>query len=172
MVMGKNIYPSYSIIFALVLIIASCNIKSPTNPWANPEGTLVHVNGCKVFESLNTATRAALSLKSNKDCLQYEYDGIILRLKHINAEFNCCVDEIVAEISIEDNIITLEPMEILANGSGCFCTCLYDLDYEIRNLKPGTYKIIVKSFELPLEIDLSSPNSNIYCEDRNQPPWN
>jgi len=172
MVIRKKSYPSCSIIFALVLIIASCNMGSPTDPWANPEGTLVHVNGCKVFETLNTATGAAMSSESNKECLQYEYDGIILQLKHINASFNCCIDEIVAEISIEDNIITLESKEILANGSGCYCTCLYDLDYEIRDLKPGTYKIIVKSFELPLEIDLSSPISNIYCEDRNQPPWN
>ena len=172
MFIRKKIFPGCTIVLALVLMITSCNKASPTGPWAEPEGALVQFCGCKVFETLNSASGAAMLSGSNKECLKYEYDGIILRLKHINALFNCCIDEIAAEISIEDNVITIESKEILANGSGCFCTCLYDLDYEIRNLKPGKYKIIVESFEQLLEVDLFYPTSNMYCEDRNQPPWN
>lgn len=84
---------------------------------------------------------------------------------------NCCADEVIAEISIDDTFISIKPKEVYLNGP-CFCTCLYDLDYEINDLKLGVYKIIVKSFELPLELDLTKPISGTYCGDRNQYPWN
>lgn len=166
----KKIFASGLIIIAFMLLLSSCNLKNPTDPRANASGALVYFNGCKESASMKTASSSLGVSTTNKECLEYEFDGNILRLKHINAALNCCADDVIAEVSIDDSFISIKPKEVYLNGP-CFCTCLYDLDYEIRDLKSGVYKIIIKSFELPLELNLTQPISGIYCEDRNQYPW-
>jgi hypothetical protein len=110
--------------------------------------------------------------------MEYTYDGeSTLLLKHINAGFNCCPDEIIANITIEGNLITIEEDESLESG-GCDCICLFDLDLEITNLQPGEYTIKVIELYVfpddePLEftVDLSSSPSGIYCVERTIYPW-
>lgn len=166
----KKIFTSGLIIIAFMLMLSSCNQKNPTDPRANASGALVYFNGCKESASMKATADSLGGLMTNKECLEYDFDGNILRLKHINAALNCCADEVTAEVSIDDSFILIEPKEVYQDGP-CFCTCLYDIDYEIRDLKSGAYKIIIKSFELPLELDLTQPISGTYCEDRNNYPW-
>jgi len=138
-------------------------------------GTLVNYTDCKTFQKVS----ATDNISSDQDCIEYQYDGqSILEIKHINAGFNCCPDELLADITIVDNVITIEEVESLESG-GCHCLCLFDLDLKIINLVPGEYTIrVIEPYVGPSEEQLeftinlsSSPNSGIYCVMRGHYPW-
>lgn len=136
-----------------------------------PTGFLVDSYGCKEFPKGTPPD----STPPDQDCMEYEYDGeSILLLKHVNAGFNCC-PEIAADITIEDNIITIEEIEI---SGVCFCLCLFDIDYEIRNLPPGEYTItVIEPYVeqgdeiLEFTVDLISSPSGSHCVYRDYYPW-
>ena len=130
------------------------------------EGRLKNITGCKSFFENN--------INNSQDCIKYNYDGVLLLLKHINAGFNCCPN-ITANFTISDNKITIEEIEI---SGECDCLCLFDIDYEFVNLKPGIYTITV--YEpyrhedekiLEFTIDLNGNTSGIFCVDRYHYPW-
>jgi hypothetical protein len=140
-------------------------------PCSPPTGILVNYYGCKEFQKGTVID----STPPDQDCIEYQYDGeSVLQLKHVNAGFNCC-PEIAANITIEDNTITIEEIEI---SGECYCLCLFDVDYEISNLPPGVYTIKVNGLYLeegdePLEftVDLASSPSGIFCVYRDHYPW-
>jgi hypothetical protein len=141
-------------------------------PCSPSTGVLLNYDGCKEFQKgsvIDTST------PPDQDCMEYQYDGeSILSLKHVNAGFNCC-PEIAANITIEDNIITIEEIEI---SGECFCLCLFDVDYEISNLPPGEYTIKVNEVYLEeadeileFTVDLTSSPSGTHCVYRDHYPW-
>ena len=81
------------------------------------------------------------------------------------------------EINIENLTITITEIDSLDNG-GCFCLCLFDVNYKITNLPPGQYRVV---FEEPykiesdpvldITIDLISSPSGDHCVPRTQYPW-
>lgn len=148
--------------------------KGGPPPDCPASGILVNYTGCKTFQKRSTID----STSPDQDCIEYEYDGeSLLLIKHINAGFNCCPDSILADITIVDNLITIEEKESLSNP--CHCLCLFDLDLEITNLEPGEYTIrviepYVKSGEEQLEFSINlstSPSSGSYCVKRDYYPW-
>jgi len=150
-----------------------------TQPAACPDGGsdptwgIVDHTGCKGFEGGESAVDTTLDM----DCIEYAYDGkSVLSIKHINAGFNCC-PVIAAHIDFEGNTIIIEELDSLFNG-GCACLCLFDVDYEIGNLPPREYRIIViepyrymNDPVLDFTVDLSSSPSGIHCVERTQYPW-
>jgi len=145
--------------------------KNGPAPCSPPTGFMVDYYGCKEFGKGVVIDSTPL----DQDCMEYEYDGeSVLLLKHVNAGFNCC-PEIAAAITIEDNIITIEEIEI---SGDCDCICLFDIDYEIRNLPPGEYTITVIEPYVPegeeileFTVDLVSSPSGIFCVYRDYYPW-
>jgi hypothetical protein len=78
-------------------------------------------------------------------------------------------------ITVAKNIIRIEENEL---EGLCDCDCLFDLDYEIRNLDPGTYVIqVIEPYleegdeKLEFEVDLISAPTGAYCVDRSHYPW-
>ena len=140
-----------------------------------PVGALTNYSECK---SANPLLLQALDTPSNdRECLQFTWDGNgTLVLRHINAGFNCCPDQLLGSVAIQDGAITLTESEL--HGL-CFCLCLYDLDYEILHLKPGLYTLqvapthYVPSGDPPLTfaVDLTAPTNGIYCVPRSAYPW-
>ena len=133
----------------------------------NPSGTLLGYGDCKMFIEDYTPP--------DQDCIEYSYDGFgTLLITHVNAGYNCC-PELAAEISIENNIITIEEIEL---SGDCDCLCLFDLEYEIINLLPGIYTIsfiepYLPQGDEPLEfiVDFTTSSSGSHCEYRSQYPW-
>ena len=94
-----------------------------------------------------------------------------LNIMHTNAVFNCCVEELTAEytIDVESGEITIAEDEVLLNG-GCDCICPYDFEHEIINLPPGEYTIkFLEPYLYPQEdsliytIDLITEQSGEFC---------
>jgi len=139
-----------------------------------PTGVIVNYDGCKEFAKGTPGD----DTPPDQDCIEYQYDGVsVLLLKHVNAGFNCCPDEILADITIEDNVITIEEDESLESG-GCYCLCLFDVDYQISNLPPGEYTIRINGLYLEegdeilqFTVDLASSPSGSFCVYRDHYPW-
>jgi hypothetical protein len=157
-----------------VLYLISYLYKGGPTP-GSPVGILLNYSGCKEFQK----GTAIDSTPPDQDCIEYQYDGSsVLLLKHVNAGFNCCPDDILADITIEDNVITIEEDESLEISGGCDCICLFDVNYRISNLPPGEYTIRVYGMYLQegdeileFTVDLASSPSGIYCVYREYYPW-
>ena len=86
-------------------------------------------------------------------------------------------DEILADIGIQGNVITIQEDESLEPGGGCDCLCLFDMDYRIDNLPPGEYVIRVYGMYLlgaeilEFTVDLASSPSGTHCVYRDHYPW-
>jgi hypothetical protein len=113
---------------------------------------------------------------SNEECIEYAYDGEgFLVLKHINSGFNCCPKKISADIFVSGNRIYIEERE---QEQGCFCQCLFDVKYEIYDLKPGEYTIEIKApytvasdEEMKFNVQLYGSCSGTFCVSRTHYPW-
>lgn len=165
--------PKFIFVGILLSILLFSGCKTNNNGALTPYGSLLRFDGCKFQEN---STFSANPVDQRSDCLQYRYDGQnTLTIKHLNAAFNCCPGEIQADIEfIGDKIIITE----YEKEYGCKCICLYDVEYEIKDLVPGTYtlKIIepyVQSNDRVMQftIKVRSSMSGIFCMDRDYYPW-
>ena len=111
-----------------------------------------------------------------QSCVLYEYDGdSILKIKHNNAAFNCCPEEILTSFELRNDTIFIKEDDA---KDLCRCNCLYNVEFVIHNLPPGKY---ILKFEEPLvppgeeeliiEIDLKDYQKNQICLDRDYYPW-
>jgi len=155
---------------ALAFLAGSC--ASSSGP--DPVGRLVSRTDCK--GSGGAAAGAAAAPTSSQECVEYDYDGQSrLRLKHVNAGFNCCPGAITADIDISGGTIRIEEKE---SSSLCDCSCLYDLGYEIAALPPATYRLsVVGPYQpdtdppLAFDVDLGRAVSGSFCVERTRYPW-
>jgi hypothetical protein len=119
------------------------------------------------------------SIPPDQDCVFWDYDGqSVLQIHHKNTGFNCCPLEQFAELeSISNGVISIAEYENL-EGYGCFCLCLFNLDYSILRLPPGEYTIrilgmyIEEGTELEFPVTLTdTPSSGSHCVTRTNYPW-
>ncbi|UCE61213.1 MAG: hypothetical protein JSU63_05585 [Phycisphaerales bacterium] len=61
-----------------------------------------------------------------------------LDITHYNATYNCCPDDILVALSVDDHHLMLTEEEILDSG-GCFCICCFNVEATIVDLEPGLY---------------------------------
>ena len=156
----------------IVMVASGCDRNNCTgSDSTGPIGRLVHSTGCKSWE-LEAATG---SVTSDQDCIKWQMaDRSRLRFTHVNAGFNCCPEFDAATYVSGDTIFVVEH-EIVGL---CDCNCLFDLDYEIRDLEPGIYRVIVTEEYLseedePLDfiMDLLTTPSGSHCVGRDHYPW-
>jgi hypothetical protein len=164
-------------VLCLVLFLVmtpGCDKETTTGPIHGDTSTgLLSHSSCKDF----TTSSALSATPSNRDCIEYELKGDgTLHVRHVNAAFNCCIDDIAADITISNDTITVVEREELTTP--CFCLCLYDLEYRFADIEPGTYVLIVvepytETGDAPLSftVDLSTTPSGTYCVDRDHYPW-
>jgi len=168
-----------AVVVGLIYIVSFSGCKQNTDVGTIPNGTLVKHSDCKLTQGARGDRQAAdTSYSPGEDCIQYSYDGIgRLTLKHINAAFNCCPGSLDAELAVGKSTITVFEKE---QTQGCYCLCLYDLDYQIDCLTPGVYTIRVvepyvqgpeKNLEFTIELKDSFSSGSI-CVPRSDYPWN
>ena len=146
-----------------ILKIEKLNSSKETNA----TGDLINYTGCIELDT---------NYSRSQDCMEYDYDGEnILLLKHVNAGFNCCPKNIIANITIDNYSIIIEEIEI---DGECDCLCLFNLSYEIKDLEPGQYRITIIEPYVPKDeetleftIDLLTTPSGVFCVERDYYPW-
>ncbi|MGD9346730.1 MAG: hypothetical protein PVH84_12755 [Candidatus Aminicenantes bacterium] len=161
------------LLIILLFVFGGCEENILTSG-SQPVGTLVGYEGCKTFAT--NSSLDAVSYANTQECIEYDYDGeSILRLNHINAGFNCCPGEIEATISVSDNMIVIADRE---EEQGCFCQCLFDLQYEILELGRGEYTLAITGpyiqdtdEQLLFNLQLAGPISGTFCVNRTHYPW-
>jgi hypothetical protein len=159
------------LVSALPFLSGSC----ANSPGPGSAGRLVGRTDCKSFGAISSGAAATVPT-SDRECVEYDYDGrSVLRLKHINAAFNCCPGTISADFLVEGGEIRIKEKE---TSSLCDCDCLYDLDYEFVGLARGVYTISVvgpyqPEGDPPLEflVDLAGSSSGSFCVERTRYPW-
>jgi len=117
------------------------------------------------------------AIDDSLDCFEYTYDGeSILQIVHHNAGLNCC-PWILSEITIDGDQIVIEEIDSLFMG-GCHCWCLFDINYYINGITPGTYTIsFIEPYKpggdenLEVTVDLIAEPSGMYCVPRSDYPW-
>lgn len=138
-------------------------------------GLPVTVSGCKLFSTAEDS----LGPPPNLDCIEWWYDGEgSLRIRHLNAGFNCCPTEIIVNAYVDTGAIFIEEREYLDYG-GCSCLCLFDLEYTIENVHPDHYAVrvlepYVKEADTALAALITinpTPDSGNFCVERTHYPW-
>jgi hypothetical protein len=136
-------------------------------------GSLVAVSECGGFQ----LSAEIDTIGDDRSCIEYHYDiDSVLRITHRNAGFNCC-PVIGGDVSVDGNVITISEWEDLSAGA-CHCLCLFDLEFEICDLAPGAYQIIIiepywqqDSEKLEFGIDLAGQPVGAFCVARDIYPW-
>ncbi|NMC44905.1 MAG: hypothetical protein GYA46_13385 [candidate division Zixibacteria bacterium] len=146
--------------------------RSGPGPCGPPSGRLVSHSDCLTMEKGDGDGEATIA----QDCIEYQYDGQgTLLLRHANAGLNCCPEDFAAVITVVDGVITIDETPI---PGFCDCLCLFNLDYTVINLPPGTYTLSILEQclhvgDLPLKgtIDLMTAPSGSFCLTRDHYPW-
>jgi hypothetical protein len=66
-------------------------------------------------------------------------EGNQLQVQHLSATYNCCPDDIVVSLEVEDDALLFTEEEILTQP--CYCICCYNVEGTAVNLSPGTYRV-------------------------------
>jgi hypothetical protein len=158
----------YLVIAGLILISSCKDGGTSDNP--TPSFKLISHTDCKSF--------IADSTPKDMDCIEYSYDSTknILKIKHINAAFNCCPTDFTINVSVSNEIITVTEDE---KSAGCKCNCIYDLEYEIYGLdKSKSYVMKIDEKLLPqnddpilANLNFSDKSSGKVCFKRSGYPW-
>jgi len=127
--------------------------------------SITEMNGCK--------TSAKADPPLNMDCVVIDYDGSqTLAIRHYNTVFNCCPLDTYAEVIIDNNTIYVNEYDI----GQCYCMCVFDIFYEIPNIAPGEFTIIVsecwpQNTDHTYTIDLSTTPYDSICIERSGYPY-
>lgn len=141
----------------------STDIQQSTNV---PTATLVQSSGCR-----HVVNDREARYTTTPDCVILTYDRHkILRLRHTNAVMNCCISGHTVSALVSDGLIRVVEQERYDGTQPCRCLCLYDLEYEVRPIEPGIYRIVIDEPNLApgeaiLEgiVDLSAPTIDTVC---------
>lgn len=162
-----------SLIFFIAIVIMSCEKESNTGNPPSFTGNLIDVSDCKYD------TKSTSSLSETPDslsCVEYllDKDNYKLKLKHINAGFNCCPGDLKLNFTLKNDTIIIEEAE---SEPACNCDCIFDLDIEIEGVSAKKYQLLfIEPYvgdqeKLNFEIDLSQGASGSFCVTRKQYPW-
>lgn len=159
----------YFLIFMVMVLflfnVPGCKTNSiNSNENLNPEGSLLNYVGCKGETASTFQGQDGVNQGETQECIIFEYAGNTLNLKHVNAYLNCCPGEITADILFQDQSIVITEKEA---ELGCFCTCYYDIDYQINNIGRGVYTISIQygnEVRFQCTIDLYSNSQGEICE--------
>ncbi len=156
---------------ALILLLNACEKDDPSGPILDPGGILVGISDCKQFARLEGST-----IGPDRDCVEYSFtDDNVLILRHVNAAFNCCPGTISAGAAIRGDTLTITERE---SARACHCTCLYDLEYRIPGMRPGTYTVVIlepytNDGDQPIDFtaDMKTYPNGRFSTPRDHYPW-
>jgi hypothetical protein len=173
---------NYILLFTIsIIFFLSCNpevnnnVCPPnTDPFGtDPYGAIRSHSDCKEMSG-----KINSQVLNSDECIYYQYfaEYKILYISHINAAFNCEPGKISSKISFKDNNIFIEEHQ---EKSDARCNCLYDISYELRNIRSDIYFLSISGPiidgvthpSLGVYIDLTQKAEDTYCTTRGFYPW-
>lgn len=158
-----------------VLLLLRCGGETtgPGSTALEPAAQMLAYTDCKAFAPRPTI----YYVSSDVDCVSYQYDGqSTLHITRTDAAFNCCPDSFTVSVAAEGAVITLTEVEWLTTP--CRCLCLYDMEYQVVDVPPGSVTLrfvepYTESEDDPLEltIDLVANPAGSLCVTRDHYPW-
>ncbi len=163
-------------------IIGSMCVTRKLYPWGISDiheeppdisGELLNHSDCKTYE---TALQTSMDISSGNSCVEYSYNSSTgsLTMRHINAAYNCCPEEISCTISNVGDTIYIQEVE---TAGLCDCLCLFDLDIQLEAILPTSYFVkfiepyLNRDEKMEFEINLQDKPSGSYCVTREEYPW-
>jgi hypothetical protein len=164
----KRIVQIILIVLTVAFIFSGCGKDEPAGE-GQLNGKVVNSSDCK--DNLKSAGDP-----DNLSCADYSFDeqNSLLKIKHINAGFNCCPKKLYCDVWLSNDTIYVQEFE---EAALCRCNCLYDLDIEIKGVNPQKYQVkfiepyAEKQNKLVFEIDLNRKKTGKVCVKRNGYPW-
>ncbi len=157
--------------YSLIIILTpSCEKDDNSSENTNFSGELIKHSKCKERGPISVREDTADTLS----CVKYLFDNNKLKLKHINAGFNCCPDSLYVNASLNGDTIVIKEFEASNN---CKCECLYDLNIELTGLDTKKYHVkfvepyVKKQKEILFDIDLKNDDEGKFCVVRKNYPW-
>ena len=74
-----------------------------------------------------------------EDGFEFKVDDQMLFVKHTDALYNCCLDDVVVSLEVEDRLLIFTEEEILTMP--CWCVCCYETWSVVKGLESGEYTI-------------------------------
>jgi len=168
-----------AMISAVILTLTACNEIEKNPPTCDEPflkakaGRILDHTDCK-----DTEIGSKVPYSASDECVTYNYymNYLILQLSHRNAGFNCCPEKITASYYFSDDTIKIFEKQAKA---GCRCECLYDVNYEIRNIRPGIYHLeiygpITDGINKPqfsCVLNIPNDSDSTFCMTRGFYPW-
>ena len=158
-------------VFILTGLLNNCKKESET---ATLDCRVVSNTLCReIILDLNNGSN---TINRNESWIFFTYDNSTktLKISHKNAGFNCCPGTFSVEVTNQGNCLTIDEKEELP---GCHCLCLYDIDLEIYNVQPTSYKLKILELYIgdhnPLVgiIDLKNCTAGSFYIVRDFYPW-
>ncbi len=165
-------YKTAIVLLSTIFISVSCEKESGNRESTELSGRLISNTACKSLKSANQLA----GMTSNQSCLEYSYDAAnkVLKLKHINAGFNCCPDSLYCYVTLSKDTILISEFE---ESALCNCCCLFDLDIEVTGVEMRHYQLklvepyVVNQDEIVFGMNLLINQEGSFCVNRTQYPW-
>ncbi len=156
----------------LLILLISCTKEKDAKETLNFEGQLTNSTTCKNFAIKSGSDFTADTISK----IEYDYNSAthVLKLKHVNAGFNCCPGLLSAQVTLSEEIISITEQE---EEALCHCNCLYDLNFEITRVAQEKYKInFIEPYaenmpKLEFEINLLQNTEGSFAVIRKTYPW-
>ncbi|UCG60422.1 MAG: hypothetical protein JSV52_08785 [Candidatus Zixiibacteriota bacterium] len=132
------VVPLVAVVLLALVIACEDDSTRPIIPSQQITGRVIDFSECGGFVTDDPIVNATYG----PSCILYSYNDTTntLSIRHENAIFNCCIDEITAEFTVIDNVIVISEDDV--ESDPCDCVCPYDVDIEISNLPAGYYLVI------------------------------
>lgn len=158
----------YFCLLLFLLPVIGCDREGSLNPAIN----LVSSSVCKEH-GLKTIDGNS----SGQDCIQYAWvTGDTLKIKHINAGFNCCPQGFQVKLKMVVDTLVITESE---NSNLCDCNCLFDLSYTVTGISKDNWCIRVEEpyiqqpeqKKILFRADLDKTPEGSFCIARTGYPW-
>jgi hypothetical protein len=170
---------AFFVVLVTLLFLFACSTdksKDPVcvNPYETEKaGRLINHSDCK-----NSGGVILVNVNSTHEAITFNYYAgyKILQLSHLNAAFNCCPEKITASYKFSNDTIRIFEKQAKA---GCLCECLYDINYELRNISQGIYHIEIYGpmtdgsyhSALAFDVDVVNHKDSVFALYRGFYPW-
>ncbi|MFO7617554.1 MAG: hypothetical protein R6V75_09905 [Bacteroidales bacterium] len=152
-------------LFLLIGLLPACNKES-----AEPALLFDKSHGCKQFDLKSTGEDG-----HGQDCLYYTYSDKELKIKHVNAGFNCCPEGFVVNLKVSGDTLVIIERE---NSNLCDCNCLFDLEYTLTGISKDKWWVLVdeeyvhgEMEPMLFQVDLRKEPEGKWCVERTRYPW-